>query len=226
MSDSKTTLSDLHIEILNYHAIASDLVEDICNCDIVMQTLSESHAALRKMGLALRKRYGQIATSHSSSIVQQCEFLEFTSRTVLVPIGLAVKNHSDRTTLLKNSCKYSEKQIEDIVLDDAQGKISRLSLTLKGWQADCDFVLNGAKKEARPFMFASIGTVKASRAKPDSAVTKWVRKNWHKFNYKKSEAVRGYIANQGESELLYDSLYAQLNNDCRKKPLKKPKKSQ
>lgn len=67
---------------------------------------------------------------------------------------------------------------------------------------------------------------KKSRQQPDSEVTKWVRKNWHKYNYKYAETVRKFIETHGKSQKQYKSLYAVLMNDLRKKPLQKPKKRQ
>ena len=66
---------------------------------------------------------------------------------------------------------------------------------------------------------------KPSRVKPDSEVTKWVRKNWQKYRYNKASSVRHFIELKGLPERQYDSLYSQLNNDHRKNPLQKPKKS-
>lgn len=54
-------------------------------------------------------------------------------------------------------------------------------------------------------------------------VTKWVRKHWHKYNYRQSEAVRKYIEIHGGT---FDQLYKiDLKNDLKKNPLLKPKKS-
>lgn len=66
---------------------------------------------------------------------------------------------------------------------------------------------------------------KKSRIQPDKAVTKWVRKNWHKYGYNKSETVRRYIEIHDLPEKLFDHLHGQLSYDCRKNPLVKPKKS-
>jgi hypothetical protein len=66
---------------------------------------------------------------------------------------------------------------------------------------------------------------KRSRKQPDSDVTEWVRKNWHKYGYTKTKAVHGFIENNEKSPRLFKRLYDQLNNDCRKIPLERPKKS-
>lgn len=63
-----------------------------------------------------------------------------------------------------------------------------------------------------------------SRKQPDRDVTKFVRKNWHKYEYNKRKAVRAFMEIENISASLFDSYYGQLTHDCRKKPLVKPKK--
>lgn len=65
-------------------------------------------------------------------------------------------------------------------------------------------------------------TKTGSRVQPDSEVTAWVRKYWHLHNYKRSVAIRAYMEKYEKADWQYDSLYAQVDNDHRKRPLKKP----
>lgn len=65
---------------------------------------------------------------------------------------------------------------------------------------------------------------KPSRKKPDSDLTKWVRKNWHKYGHCKAEAVRKYLEIHEIHDKHYVRYYTQLSNDCRKNPLVKPRK--
>lgn len=95
--------------------------------------------------------------------------------------------------------------------------------------------LNGGLDSPSPltFIFDAIVELKelaersksGSRVQPDSEVTKWVRKNWHKYGHNKTRAVKAFMEINGKSgERMFNSLYDQLNNDCRKNPLTKPKK--
>lgn len=62
------------------------------------------------------------------------------------------------------------------------------------------------------------------KGKPDRHdVTKWVRKNWHKYGYNKAETVRKYIEIHAGT---FDQLYKiDLKNDLKQNPLSNPKKS-
>ena len=68
----------------------------------------------------------------------------------------------------------------------------------------------------------SKGTEKTSRQKSEHAVTKWVRKNRHKYRTN-AEAVRAFIQlHGGEFKQLYKT---DLHNDLGNNPLSKPKKT-
>ncbi len=63
---------------------------------------------------------------------------------------------------------------------------------------------------------------KPTRKQPEKEVTKYVRKNIHKYRNAK-EAVRAFVEIKGLPETRIDKLYGDLNNDLRHKPLKKGK---